>query len=297
MDLKANEAIGIAGAGRVGLALGRLLRERGEPVVAVASRHPGSASAGAAFVGEGVEAAPYSRLAEVAARIVIAVPDYAVVEVAAALARSGMSRGLALHTCGALGPEALAPLAVEGVSCAVLHPLQTIPTPEQGLSALVGIAFAIAGDAPAAEWAVQIAGTLEGEALRIPAGARPIYHAAAVMASNYLVGLVDAAVVLMGEAGVGAEQALRALAPLVKASAENALRLGPETALTGPIQRGDAGTVASHLKALEAAPAPVRELYRSAGLHTLAVARRSGLDESKARELEELMRDNGGCDG
>lgn len=284
--------IGIAGGGRVAQALGRLLRERGEPVVAVASRNPAHAEAAAAFIGGSVEAASYARLPKLATRSLIAVSDDAVEQVAAVLAGAGMSRGAALHTCGALGPEVLAPLAAAGVSCATLHPLQTIATAEQGLTALPGVAFAIDGSGPALVWASSIATLLGGQTLRIPPGKRPLYHAAAVMASNYAVGLVDAAAILMGAVGVEQDAALRAIGPLVAASFRNALALGPCEALTGPIERGDTATVSAHLEALTTAPASVREFYRAAGLHVLELARKRGLPEANARAVERLLRES-----
>lgn len=282
--------IGIAGAGRVAQALGRLLRERGEPVVAVASRTLDHARAAASFIGS-VEAVPYSALPGRATRVLIAVSDDALPLVAATLAESGMHDGAALHTCGARGPEALAALDANGVSCATLHPLQTIASPEQGHAALPGCAFGITGEGPAAAWAERIVALLGGRALRIPASQRPLYHAAAVMASNYVVALIDAAAMLMGAAGIEEDQALSALAPLVSASCANALSLGPMRALTGPVERGDVETISMHRDAMAAAVSPsVRDLYRAAGLHALEIARRRGLSEANARELEELLR-------
>ncbi len=285
-----NGPIGIAGAGRVAQALGRLLRERGEPVVAVASRSLEHARAAAAFIGA-AQAVDYASLTRRANRVLIAVADDAVPLVAAVLAESGMKEGAALHTCGARGPEALAPLAANGVSCATLHPLQTVATPEQGLAALAGCAYGITGEGPAAAWAERIAALLGGHALRIAADRRPLYHAAAVMASNYVVALIDAAAMLMGAAGIGENDALAALAPLVRASAANAIGLGPVRALTGPLERGDAATVAAHCSALATGiPPSVRGLYRAAGLHALEIARRRGLLEADARKLEEILR-------
>ncbi len=286
------QAIGIAGAGRLGQALGRLLRDAGEPVAAIASRHPERAAAGADFIG-GVQAATYQRLPRLAGRILIAVSDEAVAEVAAILAEAGMEGGAALHTCGVHGTEVLAPLAARAVSCGAMHPLQTVPTPEQGLRALRGIAFGLTAEGAAAAWARRIVAILGGEAISIPPSARPLYHAAAVMASNYLVGLADAAVGLMELAGVASGAALRALAPLIEASCRNAIELGPAQALTGPIVRGDCATLAAHLRGLHRAPESVRALYRAAGLHTLEVARRRGLDEATARQLQRSLRDNG----
>jgi predicted short-subunit dehydrogenase-like oxidoreductase (DUF2520 family) len=281
--------LGIAGAGRIGQALGRLLRERGEPVAAIAGRDLGRTAAAADFIG-GVEPLSYEELPSRARCILIAVPDDALDSVAAVLARSGFCTGAAVHTCGTRGPEALAALAERGVSCAALHPLQTVTTPEQGLRALPEAAFAMDGSGEALDWALHIIGLLEGTPLRIEPDRRPLYHAAAVMASNYLTVLLDAAVLLMEKAGIGRDQSLRALAPLVRTSVENTLALGPAQALTGPIERGDTGTVAAHLQALAEVSETVRELYLRAGLHAVDLARRKtpALNREK---MELLLRD------
>jgi len=286
-------AIGIAGAGRVGQALARLLREAGRPVAAVASRTIEHAREGAAFAGEGVAAVSYSELLAHASHLIIAVPDSAIEPVAETLAAAARG-GVALHTCGARGPEALHALAAKGVACGALHPLQTVSTPLQGVTALRGIAFAISGDEPALAWAREIAALLEGETLAIAPGARPLYHAAAVMAGNYVVALADAAQSLMVQAGVAPDQALRALAPLMRAAVENSVEQGPERALTGPIERGDAATVESHVEALKTAPPALKSFYRAAGLCTLGIARRRGLDAARAQAVERALLSN--CD-
>ncbi|HEY1206187.1 MAG: Rossmann-like and DUF2520 domain-containing protein [Bryobacteraceae bacterium] len=289
MNASTQESIGIAGTGRVAQALGRLLRERGEPVVAVAGRNPERTARAAEFIG--ATAFLPRQLPQRADRILIAVSDSALAEVARNLAHAGMDRGAALHTCGACGPEILEPLAQAGVACGVLHPLQTVASPEAGVAILPGSAFAVCGDPAAVAWGERIIALLEGTALRIAPGSMPLYHAAAVMASNYVAGLIDAAAILMKTAGIDEKTALDALGPLIRAGVANALTLGPEKALTGPIERGDAETVRRHLRSLGAVPPSVSGLYRSAGLHVLEVARRRGLAEAQAREIETLLRE------
>jgi len=275
--------IAIAGAGRVGQALGRLLR-----ATAIANRTPAHAAEAAAFTG--AQAVSYADLPNHATHIIIAAPDDAIPEVARLLADAGMHAGAALHTSGARGPEVLAPLAGAGVSCGTLHPLQTIANPEEGVAALPGAAFAIDGAPEALAWANEIVAALGGIALRIPPESRAVYHAAAVMASNCIIATLAAAVALMQEAGLDEPTALRALAPLARTSLENALRLSPTAALTGPIQRGDSETVRAHLAALATAPPEIANLYRAAGLETLALARRRGLPEPTARRIADLLR-------
>lgn len=280
--------VGIAGGGRLGQALGRLLHDKGEPVAVVACRTLEHARAAAAFIGEGVAAALYPELPRQACRILLTVPDDAVTNVAEILAAAGLE-GMALHTSGTLGLAALEPLARKGVACGSLHPLQTVATPAQGVTALPGAWFAVSGDARAAAWARRIVDLLGGRLFEISEENRPLYHAGAVMACNFFAALLDAGVRLFGQAGLGRQQALAALSPLVCAGVANALRLGPERALTGPYARGDLQSVRAHWAALAAAPEPLRELYRAAARYTIDLARRSGLDESKASEIERMF--------
>jgi predicted short-subunit dehydrogenase-like oxidoreductase (DUF2520 family) len=273
----------------MGQALGRLLRERGESIAAVASRNPERAERAAIFVGGGARAVCYAEIPRHALHILVAVPDDAIGDVACTLAEAGMCSGTALHTCGARGAEALDALAAAGVACGTLHPLQTVASPEEGVRALPGVAFAIDGAPEATAWAEHLAAVLNGLVLRIGAASRPLYHAAAVMASNYFVALMATAVMLMIEAGVEEATAQRALEPLARTSLENAFRLGPAAALTGPIARGDAKTVRGHLAALKEAPAAAATLYRAAGLATLEIARRKGLADIPAGAIEELL--------
>jgi len=276
--------IGIAGAGRVGQVLARMLRESRQPLACIASRTRERAREAAA--GAGIEAASYAELPRRVSRILICVPDSALETVAGQVRPVA---GLVLHTCGTRGPEALEAIRNPRVACGTLHPLQTIADAAAGADVLRGVAFAVAGDEPAVAWAEQIACLAGGRVLRIAAEARPLYHAAAVMGSNYVVALVAAARALMVAAGVEAVEALGALAPLARTSLENALR-DPVAALTGPIERGDLETIEAHLRALRAAPEPIDQLYRAAGLEALAVARQRGLDAGCAGQVEASLR-------
>jgi predicted short-subunit dehydrogenase-like oxidoreductase (DUF2520 family) len=283
-----NEPIGIAGSGRVASALGRLLRERGAPVVAIAGRDPGRTAEAARFIA-GIEAVGLEALPGRASRVIIAVTDAAITPVAQALAAAGMKRGIALHTCGASACEALEPLSAQGVSCGALHPLQTFSTPEFGVARLPGSAFGFTGEGPAADWATEIVELLGGTLIRVPAERRAIYHAAAVMASNYVVGLIDAAATLMQRAGADERTSLRAIEPLARASIENAFAMGPLKALTGPVERGDVETVARHCEALDDADPEIADLYRAVGIHLLKLAQARGLSEAQAVELKTIL--------
>ncbi len=280
---------GIAGTGRLAQALGRLLVDAGEPVSAIAGRNAASTQRAAGFISAAIQPVPLADLPSRADRIIIAVADDAIADVAAALAHAGMRSGTALHTSGAHGPELLAPLSAAGVSCGVLHPLQTVPSPERGVAALRGSAFGIGGDAGALSWAEEIVRLLGGRAVRVSAGGFASYHAGAVMASNAVVAALDAAVILMGAAGVERLAALDAVGPLCLASARNTIDLGPEAALTGPVQRGDVRTVAAHAGAIRRAPRHVADLYRASARALLDISRRRGLADARAAAIEEAL--------
>ena len=277
------------GAGAVAQALGRLLWLRGESVVALASRTLVRAERAAAFIGPSVQVTTCAEIPRLATRVLVAVSDDAITLVAETLAQAGMRTGIALHTCGAKGPEALMPLQAAGVACGMLHPLQTVAGPEQGVDRLRRITFGIAGDRQALDWAEEIAGLLESRTLYIAAERLSWYHAGAVLASNALVAAIDAATRLMERAGIDRHAALLALEPLSRASLDNVFSGGPGAALTGPIVRGDVGTVAVHLDALRDAPPSVAALYRAVARHLLELARARGLDEPVVRTLESMI--------
>ncbi len=218
-------------------------------------------------------------------RIIIAVADDAIPEVASELLAGGLEGSVVLHVSAAAGPEALAILRAAGNSIGVLHPLQTVPSAERGIETLRGATFAFAGDAEARVWALDLIARLGGKALAVDPTRWAYYHAAAVMACNYHVTLVDAALELAELAGIARVTALDALAPIIRATTENILRSGPEQALTGPIRRGDAGTILRHLAALKDSLPETRELYNAAGLRTIALAQRAGLPTESASEV------------
>jgi len=281
--------VAIVGAGAVAQALGRLIRLGGGSVVAVASRNRQRAEAAARFIGPTLRVVSFGELPNLVNHVVIAVKDEGITPIAEELARAGMCTGAALHTCGAKGPEALSPLQKSGVACGVLHPLQTVVAPDEGVNDLRGVTYGVAGDRLAVNWAEALVERLEGRVLRVAPERLSSYHAGAVMASNALVAVIDAAVVLMGQADVEREAALRALEPLARASLEHVFAAGPSAALTGPIVRGDAATVAAHMDALDEAPPTVTALYVAAARRLIEIARDRDLSDASVRALESVL--------
>ncbi|MDE0264687.1 MAG: DUF2520 domain-containing protein [Bryobacterales bacterium] len=275
--------VGIVGAGSVGQALARLLAADFDVIVTSRS----GARAAAAVAGIEARAAPLEALARSSDCVIVAVPDRAVTEVAAVLARFDLAA--ALQTSGALGPASLAALRKRGVPCAMFHPLQTFPTPDAGAQRLPGSLVGICGDGPALAWCERLARALRCNTFSVAEDRLAQYHAAAVLASNCVVGLVDAAAALMEAAGVKRTDALRGLRPLLDASLENASTMEATQALTGPIARGDAVTVRRHLGSMRNSPTPLVGLYRAFGEYLLDLAQRSGLPASEAAAVRSAL--------
>lgn len=280
----------IVGTGRMGLALGAALKQmRAVDRLIFFGRamepppHPLFDGDGAAEYRVGPQPIPSGTTI-----VILAVPDSALAEVAYDLSRPGEGPPgcVALHMAGALSTEALAPLHSVGYPVGSLHPLQAIADPWHSGDRLIGAAYAIAGEPAAVVAARRLVNALEGLALVIPPNTRPIYHASAVVASNYLIALLAFAVRLMMETGVSESDAIEALIPLMKGTLDNLDKLGVAHALTGPIARGDADTVRLHLTRLSESD---RKLYCGLGLELLRVARAAGLDAEKANELEALL--------
>jgi predicted short-subunit dehydrogenase-like oxidoreductase (DUF2520 family) len=299
-DRRGLDHVVIIGPGRMGLALGAALRQveavdrlifygRGyeAPPHPIFDPHPLPGDVDAASAGAEYRTWP-SQIPPDTNVVILAVPDRALPEVAHDLAAGGGAPPgcVALHLSGALSTDALAPLHNAGYTVGSMHPLMAVADPWLAADRLIGIAFAMSGEPVAIGAARRLVYSLEGLALVIPAIQRPLYHAAAVMASNYLVALTGAAVRMLGEAGVDSDDALRALLPLLRGTLDNIAQLGVPAALTGPIARGDVDTVRLHLARLSAVD---RVLYCGLGLELLRLAREAGLDEQRAGEIEALL--------
>lgn len=220
--------------------------------------------------------------------VFLSVPDEVLPEISMALAAHGEAPGgcVAFHLSGALGTDPLAPLMGRGYGIGTLHPLQTLADPLLGARQLQGVYFATSGDPNALATARRIVHYLGGVSISVPVARRPLYHAAAVFASNYLAGLMNAAGRLMAQAGIPEDEALAAILPLARGGLENLERMGSVQALTGPISRGDMETIRLHLRTLGRRE---RALYACMGLELLHLAREGGLSGEKAEEIRMIL--------
>lgn len=277
--------IAVIGAGRVGGALGRALHAAGYPVTAVWSRSPEHAAELASALGAAVAAAPHE--AAVAADLtIIAVTDTQIAAAAGALGEAPEGAA-AVHLSGANSAALLAPLAGRGWQVGAFHPLQTFADAHSPV--LPGTVFAIDAAGSLAEQLASVARALGGTPLPIPPETRAIYHAAAAMMANYTVVLAAQASALLAECGLPQAQALAALLPLLRGAVESLDRLGVPAALTGPIARGDAATVARHLDALAKAAPEALPIYRTLGAAAVPLARAIGGDAQGLDTITELL--------
>ncbi|MGH7498515.1 MAG: Rossmann-like and DUF2520 domain-containing protein, partial [Gemmatimonadales bacterium] len=193
---------------------------------------------------------PWGQVTRGVSLVLIATPDSAIGETAAALAAQDAigAEQVVLHLSGLLDRNALASLAPTGAGLGSFHPLQTISDPSTAPARLLGAYAGIEGDPRAVSEAESLAASLGMRPVRLTPELKPAYHAGAVFASNYVVALAGVAERLARSAGVPEADALRLYLPLLRSAAAN-LDAGPVAALTGPIARGDADTVVAHLAA------------------------------------------------
>jgi len=290
-------SISIIGPGKVGTALGVLASRAGIEVAAVGGGHRGAAQAAARLIGPGVRSVSADEAAAAAGLVLLTVPDDVIAPVAAQLAQQGafLPGTVVAHCSGALGSDALAVARQAGCEVGSMHPLQTFPTVEAAVEKLPGAPFFIEGTPAACERLDAFAAAIGGQPRRLRSDAKALYHAAAAMSSNFLVALLDGASAVMAlalteSADANREQAMSALAPLLRASVDNVLALGPEAALTGPIARGDVHTVEQHWKALARFGPEFRDTYHALAKLTIELALRKGtLSEETAHQLRKVL--------
>ena len=286
--------IGVIGGGKVGRCLAGYLRENLEGITAHSPEH--SRQLAAEF---GTAPCTNGELVEQAEVLLLTVPDRLIGTVAAVIASEAQkaaadeavaeAKPLAgkvfLHCSGSLGLAELAPLQQAGAHVGSLHPLQSFAG---GATQLAGVYMAVDGDEAACQAAIALANALGGHPFRVPAAERAAYHAAACICSNYAVAVEALAQRLMSRWLGDEAAAWQALLPLFKGTAANLeATSSPRTALTGPIARGDATTVARHLAVL---PAELVDVYCSLGLATTELALANGtIDKDAAAGLQQLL--------
>jgi predicted short-subunit dehydrogenase-like oxidoreductase (DUF2520 family) len=289
----------IMGAGVVGTALAARLVRAGLPVTGLHGRQVELTDAAArAISGVVGSTGDVPQILSESDVVIISVRDDRVPEVAERLAREGRLRHeqILLHTSGANPARTILAAALPHVrAVGTLHPLVSFADARVAVEGLQQMAFGIEGDEPARAMAKRIVRALGARAVFLEAENLALYHAGAVMASNYVVALADTAQSLLIKAGVPADQALPILIPLLTSVVQNLAQLGLPGALTGPVARGDVASVERHIATLEARAPELVALYRLVGRDVLRLAReKANLDPAGAARLEALF--SGGPD-
>jgi len=265
------------------------LSERGYQVVAVSSRSRASAEKLAQSItgcrtfdnGQGV--------ADAADLVFITTPDDAIAQVASGIQwHSGQN---VVHCSGADSTEILEPARKLGARVGAFHPLQTFASVKQAIDNIAGSTFALEAEEPLLSILKDMATTLDGHWIELKASDKVVYHAAAVIACNYLVALVKLATDLWQTFDVPADQATRALLPLLRGTIRNIETIGIPQCLTGPIARGDTGTIKKHINALQKVAPAVLSTYCELGRQTIPVALAKGrINQQQAEELQTILK-------
>jgi predicted short-subunit dehydrogenase-like oxidoreductase (DUF2520 family) len=260
--------IGIVGSGRVGTAIATLAKKAGYLVIN-----------GSRMSVETAGALPASQAVRTC--------DIVLLTVCRELVDHFCTGSLVAHCSGLLPSSILAQAKQAGCQIASIHPLQSFPDLETAQKRLAGSYWFWEGDEEARDKIERLIGDLSGNPQRISAAMKPLYHAAAVLANNCVVTLLDIALEIAQQAGISAETAKNAFLPLAS-TAIDSLR-GPTPGLTGPISRGDTEIVSKHLKALESSP-EIAVVYRVLSQRAIEIAKRNGnIDQMTSENLSRLL--------
>jgi predicted short-subunit dehydrogenase-like oxidoreductase (DUF2520 family) len=282
--------IGIIGAGVVGTALAVSLSRKGYLIEAVASRSRSSAERLVSLTRIGKVYDSRQDVVDKCDFVFITTPDDAIPVIAS---QTRWHAGqYVVHCSGADSTDVLEPVRWVSASPGSFHPLQTFAGIQQAIENLPGSTFALEAGEPLLSILKEMAGAAGGKWVQLKAGQKAAYHAAAVMSCNYLITLVKMATDLWESFGVPREQAVQALLPLIKGTVRNIESVGIPAGLTGPIARGDIGTIRIHIDALQQTSPGIIPAYCEMGLQTIPIALAKGkIDERCAQELEALLRE------
>jgi predicted short-subunit dehydrogenase-like oxidoreductase (DUF2520 family) len=281
--------IGFIGAGTTATALAVRLSQKGCPVVAVFSRTLSSAQKLAGMVPSCQVCHAAQELADTAEMIFITTPDDVIAQVCSEVQwHAGQS---VVHCSGAHSVDILEAAKKLGAAVGSFHPLQTFADVEQAIENLPGSTFALEAEEPLLSTLKELTLLLNGNWVELKPGDKVLYHAAAVFACNYLVTLVKLALDLWLDFGVSSKEATRALLPLLGGTINNIDNIGLPDCLTGPVARGDLGTIERHLSTLETRSPSLLTTYKELGLQTIPIALAKGqVNAQKAEEMRALLR-------
>ena len=281
--------LGFIGAGTVGTALAVLLSSKGYQVVAVSSRSLTSAENLAKQVNNCRASNNNQDVADTAELIFITTPDDVIGEVASQIRwHSGQS---VVHCSGAASTDILESARQAGAQVGSCHPLQTLASVKQAIENIPGSIFGVEAEEPLLSTLKEMTVALAGYCIELKASDKVVYHAAAVIACNYLVTLVKLATDLWQTFAVPPDKATQALMPLLRGTLHNIDTVGIPQCLTGPIARGDTGTIKKHLMALKKAAPTLLPTYKELGRQTIPISLAKGkINEKQAQKLQAILK-------
>lgn len=283
--------ITIIGAGRVGQTLGRLARQTGYDIGEVVCRSHKSAKAAARFITAGNPQSARRAQLSPADIILIATPDDHIKDAVKIIEASAQNfrRAVVLHVSGAVSSEILTPLARIGFQTGSCHPLQAFESPQSAVAKIQSSYFCIEGSPRAARAARRLVGRIGASHFEIATAMKSLYHAAAVMASGGVTALVSISIEMLSRCGLTDDQSARVLLPLVEGTIANMRAVGTARSLTGPIRRGDAGTVERNMKALNETERDWVEAYRLLSRRSIILAEQVGVDKQALKKLRRIL--------
>jgi predicted short-subunit dehydrogenase-like oxidoreductase (DUF2520 family) len=286
------DTVAILGLGKVGTAVGYLLNRVGYPVVAVSSRSSSSLNQGVAHTG-GKPCTRFSDAASLAECIFITTADDAILSTCETITQEGAVKPgqKVVHMSGAGGLDLLNAARAAGASVASIHPLQSFADVEGAIKNIPGSTFGITSDDSIRDWAVQVVKDMGGISFFIREEDKPLYHAAACMASNYLTTLLHTVEDIYQFLGLSQESAVQAFWPLVRGTLNNIEMKGTVSALTGPVSRGDIGTIRKHLQAFQEKLPAYLQAYCVMGILAADLGlKKKTLSEEDAETIKTLLR-------
>ena len=282
----------IIGCGKVGTALGIFLTAAGYRAAGFASKSLSSAKQAAAVVQSGRFSDVPWEITGNADVVFITTPDSAITGVCDSIANNKgfADNAVVLHCSGALPSTILSTAKTCGAHAGSMHPLQSFATADYSTNPFQGIIVALEGENYAVKAAKEIATDLGGTGVTILTEAKTLYHASAVVASNYLVTLLDLAFRLIGEAGIAGRDAFNILKPLIEGTLSNIEKVGISEALTGPIVRGDVKTVENHVEEIGLKTPELLALYKTLGFYTIDIAMvKETISKSSIKKLKRIF--------
>jgi predicted short-subunit dehydrogenase-like oxidoreductase (DUF2520 family) len=285
--------IGFIGAGKVATAFGRYLHGCGIPICGYFDRHA-EKSRRAADATESRVFPDDAALTSHSDIVLVTTRDDQIAGVCSRLCRQKMigAHHLVGHMSGAHSSNILADARHLGATIFSLHPLQAFADEDKALAELPHTFFSLEGEGDGLQRIRQLLEQTGNRFFSISSENKSLYHLSACILSNYLVTLMEAGLTALEKSGINPEDGFQAMRPLIEGTLSNILRMGTAKALTGPIIRGDTGTIRRHLQALKSAQLEdIESLYRQMGVHTLKLACRTVLSSADAAALRQLLHD------